>query len=70
VSQSEPAAPRGTRLRGRCPECGRTRALRTQSARTGIPLPGAVMATHRDQRVAAYRECAGTGRPPASVVSG
>jgi ribosomal protein S14 len=55
-------------MRGRCPECGRTRPLRTLT-RSGIPLPGAVMATHRDQRVAAYQECAGTGRPPATVVS-
>jgi ribosomal protein S14 len=69
MSQPGPAAPKGTRLRGKCPECGRTRALRTKSPTTGIPLPGAVMATHRDQRVVAYRECVGTGRPPVTVVS-
>jgi ribosomal protein S14 len=67
MSGPDPAAPRGTRLRGQCPECGRVRALRTRSPRTGIPIGHAVMTTHRDPRVSAYRECAGTGRPPATV---
>lgn len=64
-----PNMPRGTRLRGRCPECGSTRGLRTRSAHGHALLPAAVMAIHRDPRVTEYRTCAGVGQPPATVVS-